>query len=103
MLAIDFSHKIISKESFFGETIFEKISPKSAQMAVFLEHPVFFRNELLKEYVQLYEKAVGYKWSRDILAIIAQIGPNHPYYNKAPEDKDQLLDQEPLEVLKEGA
>jgi hypothetical protein len=34
----------------------------------------------------LYEQNAGHKWTRDILAHIAQLDPNHPDCKEAPED-----------------
>lgn len=56
-----------------------------------------FRLDLLKEYVKNYEKRTGEKWNREILAMIAQIGPDHPFFKKAPEDVYyDIMDNEKL-------
>uniref|UniRef100_A0A914C8Q6 Uncharacterized protein n=1 Tax=Acrobeloides nanus TaxID=290746 RepID=A0A914C8Q6_9BILA len=44
------------------------------------------KHELLKEYIKLYEQNAGHKWTRDILAHIAQLDPNHSDCKEAPED-----------------
>lgn len=44
------------------------------------------KHALLKEYVKSYEQQAGHKWSRDILAHIAQLKEDNAEFVKAPED-----------------